>query len=118
MLGASWVDGHSIAALAAQHNQLLNALLLAAERNKVELLCGMQQLSPCAVVVPRRALPLQNPPPAPGPCGRNVACQLRRRVAQAEEGRRRNGWGEREAEPKGCPFPCPWKRSPIGAPWA
>ncbi len=46
MLGASWVDGHSIAALAAQHNQLLNALLLAAERNKVGLLCGMQQLRP------------------------------------------------------------------------
>jgi len=48
MLGASLVDGHSIAGLAAQHNQLLNALLLAAERNKVGLLCGMQQLRPCA----------------------------------------------------------------------
>ena len=38
MLGASLVDEHSIAALAAEHNQLLNALLLAADRNKVELL--------------------------------------------------------------------------------
>ena len=65
MLGASWVDGHSIAALAAQHNQLLNALLLAAERSKVGLLCGKQQLRPCAVVAPRRAFPLQKSPPAP-----------------------------------------------------
>ena len=72
MLGASWVDGHSIAALAAQHNQLLNALLLAAERNKVGLLCGKQQLRPCAVVAPRWALPLQKSPPAPGPSGRSV----------------------------------------------
>ena len=53
MVGASWVDGHSIAALAAQHNQLLNALLLAAERNKVGLLCGLQQFRPCAVVAAR-----------------------------------------------------------------
>ena len=53
MLGASWVNEHSIAALAAQHNQLLNALLLAAERNKVGLLCGRQQLRPCAVVAAR-----------------------------------------------------------------
>ena len=43
MLGASLVDEHSIAALAAQHNQLLNALLLAAERSKVGLLCGKAQ---------------------------------------------------------------------------
>ena len=50
MLGASWVDEHSIAAPAAQHNQLLNALLLAADRSKVGLLCGLQQLRPCAVV--------------------------------------------------------------------
>jgi hypothetical protein len=66
MLGASWVDGHSIAALAAQHNQLLNALLLAAERSKVGLLCGQQQHRPCAGVAPRRAFPLQKSPPAPG----------------------------------------------------
>jgi len=71
MLGASLVDGHSIAALAAQHNQLLNALLLAAERNKVVLLCGMQQLRPCAVVAYGRASPLQKSPPAVGPSGRN-----------------------------------------------
>ena len=71
MLGASWVDGHSIAALAAQHNQLLNALLLAAERNKVGLLCGMQQLKPCAVVAYGRASPLQKSPPAAGPSGRS-----------------------------------------------
>ena len=71
MLGASWVDGHSIAALAAQHNQLLNALLLAAERNKVGLLFGMQQLRPCAVVALRQALPLQKSPPALGPSGRS-----------------------------------------------
>ena len=50
MLGASWVDEHSIAALAAEHNQLLHALLLAADRSKVGLLCGLQQLRPCAVV--------------------------------------------------------------------
>jgi len=50
MLGASWVDEHSIAAPAAQHNQLLDALLLAADRSKVEVLCGLQQLRPCAVV--------------------------------------------------------------------
>jgi hypothetical protein len=56
MLGASWVDGHSIAALTAQHNQLLNALLLAAERNKVGLLCGMQQLRPCALVAARQGI--------------------------------------------------------------
>ena len=54
MLGASWVDEHSIAALAAQHNQLLNALLLAAERSKVGLLCGRQHLRPCAVVAARK----------------------------------------------------------------
>ena len=66
MLGASWVDGHSIAALAAQHNQLLNALLPAAERSKVGLLCGKQQLRLCAVAT-RRATPLQKSPPAPGP---------------------------------------------------
>ncbi len=53
MLGASLVAEHSIAALAAEHNQLLNALLLAAERNKVGLLCGLQQFRPCAVVVAR-----------------------------------------------------------------
>jgi len=50
MLGASFVDEHSIAALAAQRNQLLNALLLGADRSNVELLCGLQQLRPCAVV--------------------------------------------------------------------
>jgi len=50
MLGASWVDEHSIAELTAEHNQLLNALLLAADRSKVRLLCGLQQLRPCAVV--------------------------------------------------------------------
>jgi len=50
MLGASWVDEHSIAAPAAQHNQLLDALLLAADRSKVEVLCGLQQLRPCAMV--------------------------------------------------------------------
>ncbi len=50
MLGASWVDKHSIAALAAEHNQLLNALLLAADRSKVGLLCGLLQLRPCAMV--------------------------------------------------------------------
>jgi hypothetical protein len=49
MLGASWVDGHSIAALAAEHNQLLNALLLAANRSRVGLLCGLLQLRPFAV---------------------------------------------------------------------
>jgi hypothetical protein len=43
MLGASWVDEHSIAELAAQHNQLLNALLLAADQSKVGLLCGLQR---------------------------------------------------------------------------
>ena len=46
MLGASWVDEHSIVELAAEHNQLLNALLLAADRSKVGLLCGLQQLRP------------------------------------------------------------------------
>ena len=71
MLGASWVDGPSIAALAAQHNQLLNALLLDAERNKVGLLCGMQQVRSCAVVAYGRASPLQKSPPAPGPSGRS-----------------------------------------------
>ncbi|WP_295535845.1 hypothetical protein [Synechococcus sp. UW140] len=101
MLGASWVDGHSIAALAAQHNQLLNALLLAAERNKVGLLCGKQQLRPYAGVAPRRAFPLQKPPPAPGPCGRSVACQLRSRVAQAEEGRRRFDAVSERPSPRG-----------------
>jgi hypothetical protein len=50
MLGASWVDEHSIAAPAAQHNQLLNALLLTADRSKVGLLCDLQQLRPYAVV--------------------------------------------------------------------
>ena len=50
MLGASWVDEHSIVVLTAEHNQLLNALLLAADRSKVRLLCGLQQLRPCAVV--------------------------------------------------------------------
>ena len=50
MLGASWVDEHSIAELTAEHNQLLDALLLAADRSKVELLCGLQQLRPCAMV--------------------------------------------------------------------
>jgi hypothetical protein len=47
MWGVSWVDEHSIAALAAVHNQLLNALLLAANRNKVKLLCGLLQLRSC-----------------------------------------------------------------------
>jgi hypothetical protein len=46
MLGASWVDEHSIAELAAEHNQLLNALPPAANGSKVELLCGLQQLRP------------------------------------------------------------------------
>ena len=50
MLGASWVDEHSIAELAVEHNQLLHALLLAADRSKVGLLCGMQELRPCAMV--------------------------------------------------------------------
>jgi hypothetical protein len=50
MLGASWVYEHSIAELAVEHNQLLNALLLAANRSKVRLLCGLLQLRPCAVV--------------------------------------------------------------------
>ena len=50
MLGAFWVDEHSIAELTAEHNQLLNALLLVADRSKVGLLCGLQQLRPCAVV--------------------------------------------------------------------
>ena len=45
MLGASWVDEHSIAALAAEHNQLLHALLLAADRSRVGLLCGIQALA-------------------------------------------------------------------------
>jgi hypothetical protein len=50
MLGASLVDEHSIATPAAQHNQLLNALLLAADRSKVGVLCGLQQLRLYAVV--------------------------------------------------------------------
>ena len=50
MLGASWVDEHSIAELTAEHNQLLDALLLAADRSKVGVLCGLQQLRLCAVV--------------------------------------------------------------------
>ena len=33
-------------------------------------------------------------------------------AAQAEVGRRRNGWGEREAEPKGRQVPSPGKRGP------
>ena len=50
MLGASLIVEHSIAELVAQHNQLLNALLLAADQSKVGLLCGLQQLRPCAMV--------------------------------------------------------------------
>ena len=37
MLGASFVDEHSIAALAAQRNQLLNALLLGADRCRLTI---------------------------------------------------------------------------------
>jgi len=50
MLGASWVDEHSIAGPAAQHNQLLHALLLAADRSSVGVLCGFQRLRPLAAV--------------------------------------------------------------------
>ena len=46
MLGASLVDEHSIAELAVQHNQLLNALLLAADQSKVGLLCGFSSSGP------------------------------------------------------------------------
>jgi len=49
MLGASWVDEHSIAAPEAQHNQLLHALLLAADRSSVGVLCGFQRLAPAVV---------------------------------------------------------------------
>jgi hypothetical protein len=49
MVGASLVDEHSIAELAAKHNQLLNALLLAADRSRMKLLCGLQRLRACAM---------------------------------------------------------------------
>jgi hypothetical protein len=48
MLGASWVDKHSIAGPAAQHNRPLHALPLAAAGSMMQLLCGKQQLRPCA----------------------------------------------------------------------
>jgi hypothetical protein len=38
MVGASWVDEHSMAELAAQHNQPLHALHLAAAGIKMKML--------------------------------------------------------------------------------
>ena len=46
MLGASWVDEHSIAALAAQGNQLLHALLLTANRSSIGMVCGLNAPEP------------------------------------------------------------------------
>ena len=39
-------------------------------------------------------------------------------AAQAEEGRRRNGWGEREAEPNGPANQVTHEKGPHRAPWA
>jgi hypothetical protein len=59
MLGASWVDEHSIAEPVAQHNRPLHALPLAADRSRMKMLCGLQRLRPAQWW--RRSQPVDNP---------------------------------------------------------